>query len=342
MINKILEAIYTKIFVNIIISSTKTSVYIEVCNKNGTSYSAEKLFDTRTINDLMYNFIKSYIEESPFYYMSILDNSPSQGAIGSCLKDKMKKFHDIDTSRYVCVSNKWAYYSSKYDLNQIENNYKDIGVDFIFSPFAILSLFFKDKIDTSLSMYVLIEDNFLSLCVFDNSELLFARQLDMENDKDSEEDILLNSALDDEEFDLDLGDSVNLDNLDVDDDLDSLDDFGDIEDLDTVEEIDEFSEEEDIYEIEEEVVKGVPSLLDSDSEGFNDDYQRYSLIQGAINSFYKDSKYESKFVETVYIADNIGVSSDLKKYLEEDMFLSVYVRQIDLGSEICEMAKAEL
>jgi len=343
MINKFLEAIYAKIFVNIIVSRTHTNVYIEVCTKNGVVDSAESDFKTITINEEMYEFIKSYTDDSPYYYISIIDTSNSQGAIPSCIKSEMDKFYSSDVSKYICVSDKWAYYSSKYDLQQIESNYKNIGIDFIFSPFSILFMFFKDKIDTTTSMYVLIQDNFLSLCIFDNSKLLFAKQLDLEHAEIDDENILIDGSLDEDDEDFELDDDINIDEIDADmnslDDLSDLEDLGDIEDLGDFEEIDEFSEEEEKKEI---LTQEDTSAMDTDANGFNEDYQRYSLLKGAVNSFYKDSKYESKFIESVYIADSIGISSDLKKYLEEEMFLSVYVRHIDLGTEICEMAKVEL
>ena len=53
-------------------------------------------------------------------------------------------------------------------------------------------------------------------------------------------------------------------------------------------------------------------------------------------------KYKSEFVENIYIADSIGISSDLKKYLEEELFLNVYVRHVNLPAEVCEIAKMEL
>jgi len=344
MINKIFEAIYAKIFVNITLSRSNTSIYIEVCSKNKVVESAEKTFETTKVNEKMYDFINSYTQDSPYSYVSIVDNSPSQGAIGTCAPSEMKKFHDFENLKSKCSSGKWTYFTSKYDLNKLQNSYKDIGLDFIFSPYSVLSVFFKDKIESSLSMYILVEDNSLSLCVFDNSELLFAKYLDMEHSDSSsdDEDLLMDDdddEEDDEDFELDEGE-VNLDDLAPDEDMESLEDFGDIEDLDDAHDISEFheaSEIEDFEKIDEE-----KSLTEYDSDGFNEDYQRFSLIQSAVNTFYKDSKYESKFIESVYIADNIGVSSDLKKYLEEEMFLNVYIRQIDLGTEICELAKAEL
>ena len=79
-----------------------------------------------------------------------------------------------------------------------------------------------------------------------------------------------------------------------------------------------------------------------DSDGMNEDFQRFSLIQSAVNTFYKDEKFESEFIENIYIGDGVGVSSDLKRYLEEEMFLNVYIRHLDLAGELCTIAKMEL
>ncbi len=335
MISKLIEAIYTKVFVNIIVNRSSTNVYIEVCSRNNVDQSDEKEFESISMNEKMHDFIYSYTQDTPYFYISILDTSQSQGAIPTCEKSQMSKFYDADTSTYICNSNNWAHYSSKYDLELLKNSYKDVGIDFIFSSFSVLSSFFKDKIDSTMAMYILVEDNYISLSVFDNSKLLFAKHLDMEYEDESS--LLIDEEEEDEE-DFDLGESVNLDDLDVDDDMDSLDDLGDIEDLGNIEEMTDFEEEGEISDISSE--EDDTSSLET--EGFNEDYQRYSLIQNAINTFYKDPKYESKFIETVYIADSIGVSSDLKTYLEEDMFLSVYIRQLDLSSEICELAKEEV
>ena len=143
-----------------------------------------------------------------------------------------------------------------------------------------------------------------------------------------------------EEIDLTAEDnSINLEDIDV-DEIDELEEFGDIEDLDAIEDIDEFAEiKDEVQNVTQEVKE---EYLPEDDTGFNDDYQRFSLIQDAIRDYYKDDRYNSKFIENIYIADSIGVSSDLKRYLEEEMFLNVYIRQIDLSAEVCDMAKAEL
>ena len=340
MFNKFYESFYLKVLVNIVIGNEKATVYIEMLNKKGVVNSYEEIFNTRYLSNEMYEYISQYTKESPYYYISILDNSSSQGAIPTCSKQNIPIYHDISASEHKCFNEKWTYYTAKSDVYEIEKVYAKIGVDFIFSPFLVLANFFQDKIDAKLAMYILIEDTHLSLSVFENSELLYAQHLSMEMEIESEELIIEDHDIEDVEIDLD-DNSIDLDDIDAIDDIEELDDFGDIADLEEIDEIEEFSEAKDIEE----------QLLESgdeaefpiqDSDGFNEDYQRFSLIQSSIKTFYKNDKYKSEFIESVYIADSVGISGDLKKYLEEEMFLNVYVRHVSIAVEVCEITKMEL
>lgn len=332
MIGKFLETLYTKVFINIIVENLQTVVYVEVCSKKDVLQSTHKVFETTTINSKMYEFVRSFFKETPFCYISVLDKSSNQGAVPTCAPSEMEKFYDINASEYICYSGEWAFYTSEYDLEAIKHEYRSVGLDFIFSPFAIMANFFKDKIENTPAMFVLVEDNYLSFSIFDNSKLLYGEYLNMQHHKD-DEDMLIDSLLEDEDVSLGIK-GIDIEDMSLDDDSTDFDDFTNIEDLDSADDMDEFSEMQEAQEI-------VENDVDISSEGFNEDYQRFSLIQSALNTFYKDSKYESQFIETIYIADGIGTSSELKSYLEEEMFLNVYIRKIDLGVAVCEMAKAE-
>jgi hypothetical protein len=338
VLSRLFEALYLKVFVNIVIKRATCTVYIELLSKKNVIRSVEENFDTKFINEKMLAFISLYTNESPYYYISVLDNSTSQGAIPSCSKNQLGHYHDMTSSEYRCFKEKWTYFTSQSDLYTLEKHYKRIGLDFLFSPFVLLANFFKDKIDNHLAMFVLVEENYLSLAIFDNSELLFAKHLDVRNHKD--EDAVLAYEEDSNDLNFDLDDGIDLDEITAMDELDTLDDFGNIEDLDSLEEIDEFSESKDL---EEEFYQANLNVTEQKtSAGINEDYQRFLLIQSSVKRFYGDDKYDGRFIESVYIADGCGVSADLKGYLEEEMFLSVYVRKIDLAMQVCEMAKAEL
>lgn len=344
MISKLFESLYLKVFINIVISRSTTTVNIEINSKSGNVDNVEDVFDTTKLNHKMKEFIHPYIEESPFHYISVLDTSEFQGAVPTCDTSKMSKYIDVKSSKYLCYHDNWAYYTLKSDLELLKREFSQVGIDFIFSPFTVLSRFFKDKIDTNNGMYILIEDKYISLAVFSNSQLLYANHMQM-NELSDTEDLLLDESSDDEDEELDFDGSIDLDNIDVDVDMGELDDFGDIEDLDSFEDMDDFSEMEDVVDEPKETFKEVDTNSDlsmNEAEAFNEDYERFLLIQNSVNQFYKDDKFESIFVEQVYIADGLDGSADLKRYLEEEMFMSVIVRRIDLNGEVCDLAKAEL
>lgn len=334
MLGKFFETLYLKVFVNIIVGHSKSTVYIELCKEDRVINSVEESFTTTTVNSDMEEFISSYTSESPYHYISVLDFSESQGAAPVCTKSELSNFFDNSSSKHICNAGNWTYYTSKSDINRTKQNYSKVGLDFIFSPFILLSDFFKDKIDSHTAMFILVEDEYLSLAVFENSKLLFAEHLNMGNDIEMDEILI------DDSDSLGMENSIDLDEVDVLDDMEILDDFGDIEDLDSIEDINEFSESQDIEEeFKEDIQDELPM---NEDEGFNEDYQRFLLIQSSINNFYKDEKYQSTFIQTAYIADGVGVSSDLKRYLEEEMFLSAYIRNVDLGHELCLIAKREV
>ena len=338
MLSKIIESLYLKVFINIIVKSTSTVVYVEVHSRKDLVDSAQVKFNTKVLNEELLEFITNYTKDSPYYYISILDTSALQGALPTCAKDKLSYYYDdLGSCEYKCYNGKWGYFTSKTEIYEIEKAYHQIGIDFIFSPFVILANFFKDKIDSKLALYALVYENFISIAIFENSQLLYAEYLDMEaNDSD---DIVLSNDLEDESFDLEMDDGIDLESIDVDDDVTELEDFSDIEDLDSIEELDEFDDSKDISD---QLLEDDDMSSEVDDDTINEDYQRFSLIQSSIARFYKDDRYESQFLENIYIADGVGVSSDLKKYLEEEMFLNVYIRHTEIDVELCELAKEEI
>jgi hypothetical protein len=335
VLKKLVEALYHKVFVSIVITRSSTTVYIEHCNNKKVLQNYEKTFETTSFNHKVYDFIIPHISETPFHYVSILDSSAIQGALPSCDPKVMALYTDVSTAKHICYNDQWSYYTSMAELDALQREYQDIGLDFIFSPFAVLAKIFKEKLDGNMSMLVLLEDNFLSLSIFHHSELLYAERMDMEH-ADENDELMIDDS---DELDFDLEASIDLDEVSALDDLGELEDFGDIEDLDMIDDIDEFSESIEAPKQQKKLFDDMPS---ADSGGFDEDYQRFLLIKSSIHHFYNDDTYDSQFVEHVYIADCVGVSDDLKKYLEEEMFLNVVVRKIDLMQELCDIAKEEL
>lgn len=334
MLGKILETLYTKVFINIIVNDTKSIVYVEVISKGEILSTESEVFQTNVLNPNMHTYLKSCISQSPYYYISILDKSLKQGALPTC--SQAKKYVDTNGLNTICVDKKWSFYTSQEGIKDLKYEYQSVGLDLIFSPFSILNRFFKDKISSTLSIFALIQEKNISLCVFNQGTLLYAQYINMKNPM-SDDKLMMDTILEDDDEDeisLDI-DGITLDDLDADEDISLLDDFWDIEDLDTHVDIEEFSEAQEESTIDEKQEH-------ASDDDFNDDYEKFIKIQDSINDFYHDEKYESEFVESIFIADAFGVSTDLKKYLEEEMFLNVVIRKISLEEELSDMAKAEI
>jgi len=339
---KIIASLYDKVFINIVSQYTKTVLYIEVVGSKGVKSRVYKEFShTQPFHDIVH-FVQEYQRISPFSYVSFLDASDMQGALPTCDKERLSYYYDLSTSLVQCYENRWLYYTSKSDIEALKKSYETFGVDFVFSPFLLVHNFFQDKVGGDVGLYVLIEHHAISLTIFKENQLLFAKYLEVEHPGDVihfEDEEGLN--IEDEESLEDLDEGIDLEDIEIDDDeIETLEDFGDIEDLDSVEDIEDFAEHQDEQEelLEYEEMEVEQKVHDTTSE----DYQRFSLIEKGVGTFYSDTRYESEFLENIYIADSVGVSADLRKYLEEEMFLNVYIRKIDIGAEICELAKEEL
>lgn len=340
---KLKNFLYNEVYINIVQGSDETVIYVEELDSKGQSNSFEDRFNSSGKSDI-YEYINKYITKSPIHYISILDPSLSQGVAPTCSSQEMKKFCDLGQVEHVCVDDSWVLYTSKLDLLELQGRYKKTGIDFVFSPFIILNKFFSDKIKGDLTLYILVSEDYMALSIFENAQLKFGVLLDMQRDEDSSDELMMDvDDVDDEEElildDIDSG-SVDLDDIDVDDDdIGGFDELDDLDDMDGFDDMDDF----DSDELDEDTFSSTEKQLDDivEQSSFGEDYHRFSLIQGAVNSFYKDSKYDSDFVQSVYVADGIGLSGEFKKFLEEEMFLSVFIRKVDIAQEMSELAKEE-
>jgi hypothetical protein len=335
-LSSVLQRLYVKVYVGIIVSTDKIDVLIasckgEVCEKNRVEFEASS-----TTSDI-HDFIAKAIAETPFYYIAVLNNSINQGALPLCDTKKAMDFEDISLAKTLCIDNSYMLYSSKYELDAIIKHFKSFGVDYIFSPFTLLMRLFKEKMKSSAQLYLLIQNDYLTLAVIDNNKLLYG-SYDMVTSTHSESEFD-DKGEDEEEivFDLQEDDGISIDDLDA---LDDLSDLDDLQDLDAISDLDDFSDEtvdiSDSSEQEEEQEE------EAAFEDFGEDYSRYKMIAKRLQEYYEDSRYQNKFVESVYIADCSDSCVDLKRYLEEELFLSVVIRKVTLNEELVALTQDEV
>jgi hypothetical protein len=337
IVSKIMQALYLKIYINIVASKTKTEIY--ACSIKGGKIKDEKSrsFEGEELSKDMLNFIQSFISDSPYYYISLLDRSKTQGAVPTCKLENFLGSVNKEDYKTFC-NNDWTGYSSKVDLIYLEKHYAKIGLDFIFSPFSIIENFFQDKIIGERALYVLVQEESIAISIFEGSQLKFAQFVELSTKKvehaisieEPKEELF---TLDDEPT------LVNLEDIDIDEEFGDLDDLTNIQDLDSMDEFDDFTEVK---------VKSGTGLFEEpfkkqeeNAYSFDEDYKRFTAIKDALKLYYTDEKYDNNFIESVYVGAACELNHTLKNYLEEELFLKVYIRQVEICAEVFELARRE-
>jgi len=350
-LSALLKNLYQQIYIGIVVQHSSMKVCVQMRKGKKLEKEVSRYFEisqatpTAEANE----FVKSYMDESPYTYVSVLNDTLTQGAIPTCSMHQAEVFSDLGSCVTLCHENKWMVYAEKSELNALQKRFMINGLDFIFSPFFILSHFFADKLGGKTTLLVLIQDDYLSLCIFHEGELLFANHYatkDAVEDESMSEDLEENVA---ESLDFNLeGEedlSINLDDMDALDELDALDDLDNLQDLDDLDDLDEIEDfEESLNEAVEEsevALEEAKTKYDSKIDNFSDDYKRFQLIQAALQQFYSDDKYNNQFVEEIYIADACESGPDLIRFLEEELFVTAYKRSVDLEKELVSMAMKE-
>jgi hypothetical protein len=339
----VISWLYQKIFIAIVHDGGAYDVRVvtqkqkKLINKQNKHYEGES-----ALSDTL-SFIRKQTEESPLHYVALLNPSPHQGALGEYFSQE--KGNALPGTKTLSRNEKWTLYTSERELEETLKQYAPVGLDFLFSPFSVLERFFADKIAGGLALYAFALKDSFSVAFFDEGKLEFAHHYPMHQNSVSvivEEGSPASFSLGVEEEEehgkgISLDDIESLDDLDI---IDELDDLSDIEDLDTLEEIVEFSDDAPTL-VEKHATVPHADEVKGELDQFNDDYARFELIEKTLSTFYAGEHCKNRFVETVYIADAYGSGAELKRYLEEELFLNVLIRRIDVCDAVISLATDE-
>ena len=342
-----LERLFQKIFVAISASKNGYDIQSLVVKNKKILHKESRHFEGDTPSDVMIRYINDVIDPSPFFYISTLNLHANQGAYDGCSKPaEHLQNQDVVGIQTLCRDKKWTQYASQDALYQLRTHYSAVGIDFIFSPFSMIEVYFADKIKNSFALYAFGVPEFFSVAIFDGGQLEYAHHYATGNsqsvtiDQEGSDMEFGSPLLDDESSE----GSILLDDIEDLEDLDLLDDFdtlGDIADLDDLDEVSEFSEDAPTPEEKRSERDRNSSIIKSEVDASSDEYQRFKFIQKTLERFYLSDQCHNRFIETVCIADSSGGGSELKRYLEEELFLNVLIRKVDVCEGINILAQAE-
>ncbi|MBU1642514.1 hypothetical protein KKE54_04070 [bacterium] len=172
---KILESFLPKLFITLIPSNDGIQLHAEL-RKNATKI---KRFEDETVqNNLsLEKKIRTLELESAVSYIAFLESEASQGVVTDCREAEAM---DSGSFERICIGSMQGLFISKDDLFERQKAYKNIGLDFLFSPFSILFNFYHEQLQNCDGLYLLLGSDFILSCVYKNGSLLFGEHTQMQ------------------------------------------------------------------------------------------------------------------------------------------------------------------
>ena len=174
---KFLESFLPKLFITLIPSAEGVHLYGEL-RKNGKLI---KRYDAQLLEGIaaLEKTVRKLEKESSLTYIALLETEASQGLLSDCRDAQGIDLSSVDK---ICVENRWGVYMSKDDLFERQKMYKNVGLDFLFSPFSLLYSFYQGRLKNSDGLYLLITSDFILSAVFKNSTMIFGKQIMMHDE----------------------------------------------------------------------------------------------------------------------------------------------------------------
>ena len=342
-LTKVFQKYLSNIFISIVQQGNEWVINSKVVKNGVLKDRFSKNFDTKEYENIpvkMEEYLDTLQTQYTFAYLALFLESMGQGAFnGITAIDFKNNSVDMKSVTHFNLDKKWSIYASFIDINWAKKLFKNVGIDFIYSPFIVqYSLIKKQKTKNKPILYMLNHQDSVTITVFDDKNLLFGAYFKTTTDDNlsSGEEEDWENAQEEEGIE----NITELDGMDDDSDsMDTLEDLGELDDLSA----DDSMGFEDIKPEENDLghFEGEDAIEDSDLELFGRDILIYKYLTSSLKEFYKNPLYNSGFIDTVIIYDGYEVSAELIDMIESELFMDIEMNKIDISETICNMAKEE-
>ncbi len=310
----------TNQFIALIVEEKICKVKQRVIKGDDTLFVEESTFEIESKDRLsveVVDYINGLQEEYPHTYIALFLNTLGQGVIPKCNIEELKKFSvDKDRVKSVCVEDRYLIYGTLIDIKWADKTFSDVGLDFVFSPFLILDYFIKRDIDDedveidNIMLYVLNTGNALTIMIMRDTDLLFGTFFNIAKDE-------------------------NLLYTDYNDNSDDI--FAELDFVDDDEEllIENLTDLDDIPGFENTQPDGKLELSEQDER-----FVKY--LSAALKEFYSNDLYESDFIQSVRIFDDINIHPNVVKYLQNELLLDVSFKNISVRNALIDLSCKEV
>jgi hypothetical protein len=351
-INKSMQKYLSNVFLTVVRYAQEWQLYGKIIKNNTLVKKISKSFPLTSDEELseqIEDYIDDLYNEYSYVYVSYLLQSMGQGAIaGIHTSDFEKNSVDVKNISQISIEKTWSMYASYIDINVAKNIFKNVGVDFIFSPFSLIHFLSKEKLNSEKPiLYFLNHEDFIAICIFQKEALLFASFFRTSTD----EKLVAGDEIDDwEEEGEEKGveNLIELDHIDEereDEEFSSLDDLENLDDVDSsVDTIDDENEASfsDIDEEKKDLGHFNSGAQEGNLELFGRDVLVYKYLSSSIREFYTNHLYESDFIKKVVIYDGYEISTDLVDMIENELMMEIEIDKIDINEKLCDMSIKEV
>ncbi len=337
-----IQKYFSNLFISIVAENNSYRVLSKVIKNSKQKVKFEKIFPVKPNAEFLSSEIEEYIislqEKYNFTYISFLLDSMGQGAIkGTQAEDFAKYSVDIKSVKTIKFDT-WSAYASFIDINWTNKIYANIGIDFIYSPFAVLfHLLSEHKLKERPTLYILNQEESITFAIFKAKTLDFGvfYKIVKDDGLDSSEEV------ENWEEESEAEDVENLAALDEDSQEEEMTELGDLSELDTLD--DNF--ENDTF-IDSDGYADENSLQDdleddisiNDIELYGRDLKIFKFISRALKEYYANPVYDSNFIEKIVIFDGYDMSHEMIQSLEEELYLDVEMHKLNVSEVVCDLS----
>jgi hypothetical protein len=308
----------TRQFIAVIIEENKCKIKQKIIKNRDVLHIEEHNFDIPSKENLgseVVSFLNELQEEYDNTYIALFLNTLGQGMIPQCDEALLEKYHiDRHSVKSICVENRFLMYATLIDIKWADKVFKDVGLDFVFSPFLILDYFIQKEENTTdqVTLYILNTNNAITIMISKDKKLLYGSFFNVAK----EENLLytdyseVDETLEDETFD----------ELDLEDDDLEIDEIGNVTDNSNF----------------------VNNILKEQARLSAQDERIIKYLSAALKEFYSNDLYESEFINSAKIYDGAGIDEGVMHYIENELLLDTNAVNISVRNALIDLSIKEV
>ena len=352
-IKTVLQKKFQNLFVAVVLNETECVLRCKVYKEASIVKTFTKTFPLTPPLDALDKAIENYLvslqDEYQFVYIAFLLGSLGQGAIEGTSNTQFAK-HNIDVQNiyHVSMFNQWSAYTSYIEVKWAKNLFSEIGLDFLYSPFIILSDFIvSQKLKNRPTCYILNCQDFFIFAIFNDKKLHFGAFFKTQSETAFTHSSDVNDWANEQEED-GVFRAEELPALGIEEDhpdtMEDLSEFGELSELEEIDEVRSDDAFSDVHDQRGHHFKGFDDVKEEDISLalYGRDLLVYKYIKSALEEYYHNPLYSSEFIDEIVIFDGYEISSDLIHQLEDELMMDVEIHKVDVSDRMCDIAIKEV